>query len=212
MKSKMKKLTGIMMVALASVYLFSCSQTTNGDFTPTGKTGKVQVKMTDSVADFLAVNVEIKSISLHVVSDESETDSLDHEENDSLSYEQGDSVESESKDSVSGWYTLNTYSGVYNLLDFQNGKDTMLAFADIPAGKITQIRFELGDSNSIVTNLDTIMLTIPGSTQSGLKINVGKVLSSDEALTLLFDFNAGKSVVLSGNGEFILKPVIKLLN
>ena len=34
----------------------------------------------------------------------------------------------------------NSYPGLYNLLDLTNGKDTILADADIPAGRFSQIR------------------------------------------------------------------------
>ena len=45
-----------------------------------------------------------------------------------------------------------THPGVYNLLAFSDGKDTLLADATIPAGTISQIRLILGDNNYIITN------------------------------------------------------------
>src|SRR5258705_3229752 len=48
------------------------------------------------------------------------------------------------------WITLDgAHPGVYNLLDFTNGKDTVVADAEIPAGNISQIRLLLGDNNFI---------------------------------------------------------------
>jgi hypothetical protein len=44
-----------------------------------------------------------------------------------------------------------SHPGMYNLLDFSDGKDTLLADATIPTGTISQIRLILGDNNYIVT-------------------------------------------------------------
>src|SRR5258708_37939475 len=47
----------------------------------------------------------------------------------------------------SNWKSvIGAHAGVYNLLDFTNGKDTILADAEIPAGNISQIRLLLGDN------------------------------------------------------------------
>ena len=46
------------------------------------------------------------------------------------------------------WITLDgAHPGLYNLLDLTDGKDTLLADAQIPAGNISQIRLVLGDGN-----------------------------------------------------------------
>src|SRR5690606_125934 len=42
--------------------------------------------------------------------------------------------------------------GIYDLLQFRNGLDTLLLRADLPAGKIGQIRLILGNNNSVVVN------------------------------------------------------------
>ena len=56
------------------------------------------------------------------------------------------------------------HTGVYNLLDFTNGKDTLIADAMIPAGKISQIRLILGDNNYIVTKAnEQIALKTPSA-------------------------------------------------
>ena len=42
--------------------------------------------------------------------------------------------------SESGSVLLNINPGHYNLLDFTNGKDTLIASGDIPSGTVSQIR------------------------------------------------------------------------
>src|SRR5690606_1061739 len=52
-----------------------------------------------------------------------------------------------------GWTTVDAVvPGVYNLLEFRNGVDTLIARTTLPAGKLSQVRFILGDDNSIVVD------------------------------------------------------------
>src|ERR1700739_2462917 len=85
-----------------------------------GQQANVQVLLTDSpFPDVSAVWVNVTDIQINEGSDSAWT-------------------------SVSG-----AHPGLYNLLDLTNGKDTILADAQIPAGKISQIRLILGDGNYI---------------------------------------------------------------
>lgn len=107
-----------------------------------------------------------------------------------------------------------TYPGVYNLLELTNGKDTILADAEIPAGKISQIRLVLGDNNYIITrNGAKIFLTTPSAQQSGLKVQLHQTVSGGLLYRLILDFDAGKSIVKAGNsGNYLLKPVLRLIS
>lgn len=99
--------------------------------------------------------------------------------------------------------------GVYNLLDFRNGLDTLLLRADIPAGKISQIRLILGTNNSVVVDGKTESLNTPSAQQSGLKLNLKEEFEAGGSYDVWIDFDAGKSIVETGNGKFQLKPVIR---
>jgi hypothetical protein len=108
----------------------------------------------------------------------------------------------------------NAHPGVYNLLDFTNGKDTLLADATIPSGTISQIRLILGTNNYIVTTDGTqIPLKTPSAQQSGLKVQVHQDVTGGILYRLVLDFDAGQSVVQAGNsGNYILKPVLRILS
>jgi hypothetical protein len=108
----------------------------------------------------------------------------------------------------------NAYPGVYNLLDLTNGKDTILADAEIPAGRISQIRLVLGDNNYIITkNDERIDLTTPSAQQSGLKVQIQQDVAGGILYRLVLDFDAAKSIVKAGNsGKYILKPVLRVLS
>jgi hypothetical protein len=108
-----------------------------------------------------------------------------------------------------GWTDLETNAGIYNLLDFQNGLDTLIAQTTVPTGTVKELRLVLGANNSIMIDSVLYPLTIPSGSASGLKIKVDKRLSPGLD-SLVVDFDAALSVVLNGNGDYLLKPVLKI--
>jgi Domain of unknown function (DUF4382) len=90
------------------------------------------------------------------------------------------------------------HPGLYNLLDLTNGKDTILADAEIPAGSISQLRLVLGDNNYIITKDDKkISLTTPSAQQSGLKVQIKQDVTGGVLYRLVLDFDAAKSIVVT---------------
>ena len=107
-----------------------------------------------------------------------------------------------------------SHPGVYNLLDFSDGKDTLLADATIPPGTISQIRLILGDNNYIITtNGVKIPLKTPSAQESGLKVQIHQEVSGGILYRLTLDFDAGRSIVKAGNsGNYLLKPVLRIIS
>lgn len=110
-----------------------------------------------------------------------------------------------------GWVTLSSNPGIYDLLKLTNGTDTLIANASLPIGTISQVRLILGQNNTIKVNGVIHNLLTPSAEQSGLKINVHQPLADNITYTLLLDFDAARSIVETGNGEYILKPVIRAI-
>ncbi|MEJ8802603.1 DUF4382 domain-containing protein [Pontibacter sp. H249] len=171
----------ILPLLLSGLVWFSACESNNEE---TG-TAKMQVRMTDAPGDYAEVNIDIKSVQVH--------------------------KEAEGDDS--GWVTLDQINpGVYNLLDFANGKDTLLASSTLPAGKISQLRLVLGDNNTLkLKNGEVKSLKTPSGQTSGVKLQINADLESDVTYVLLLDFDAAKSVVARGNGQYNLKPVIRTI-
>jgi len=142
---------------------------------------KLEVRMTDDPAAFDAVYIDLKDVQINVTGEDDKN-----------------------------WQSLpGVHAGIYNLLDLVNDKDTLLVNADIPTGKLHQIRLVLGSNNSIVANGVTTKLETPSALQSGLKLNVQQNVNGGILYTMLLDFDAARSIVSAGNGKFILKPVIR---
>lgn len=107
------------------------------------------------------------------------------------------------------WQTLPTHAGVYNLLDLQNGVDTLIAQGTFPSSYVVkEIRLIVGTENSIKTNGQVFPLTIPSGEETGLKIKLNKALQANIE-TVLIDFDAALSVKEETDG-FKLRPVIRI--
>ncbi|MCD6062581.1 MAG: hypothetical protein K0R82_492 [Flavipsychrobacter sp.] len=99
--------------------------------------------------------------------------------------------------------------GIYDLLKFRNGTDTLLGQAVVPSGSIEQIRLVLGSNNTVVVDSVSYPLTTPSGQTSGIKLNLNDSLIAGNAYNIWIDFDAGKSIHQTGNGKYMLKPVIR---
>jgi hypothetical protein len=145
------------------------------------KNAVLQVLLTDAPADFEEVLIDVQDVQIHV----SEVD------------DEG------------SWQSLAVNKGVYNLLDFRNGMDTLLAFIELPPGTVSQMRLVLGPNNQVKTNGELHDLKTPSAQQSGLKFNIHATLTGGVVYKLWIDFDAARSIVHKGNGGYSLKPVIR---
>ena len=116
-----------------------------------------------------------------------------------------------------------------NLLDYQVNP-LALSSSQIPPGTYQQLRLVLDTSSStntsVVVNGTTFPLTIPSATggggfgnatsvdagdgagTSGIKVNVNLVAVAGAVYGYVIDFNAAESIVQTGNGAFLMKPVL----
>lgn len=104
---------------------------------------------------------------------------------------------------------LNTTEGMYNLLDYSNGTSVLIANSNLVDAHVNQIRLILGPNNTVVVNGVTYPLSTPSAEQSGLKLLVNQTLNADIDNEILLDFDAGASIIQTGNGTYKLKPVIR---
>ncbi|TMI96102.1 MAG: DUF4382 domain-containing protein [Bacteroidetes bacterium] len=109
---------------------------------------------------------------------------------------------------TAAWIPINTKDSIYNLLDLQNGITTVIAQDTVPVGVLQQVRFILGDNNTVVVNGTSYPLETPSADNSGLKVKIGRVLA-ETLNTFTLDFDAALSVN-EENGVYKLHPVIQL--
>ncbi|WP_231563301.1 DUF4382 domain-containing protein [Salegentibacter sp. Hel_I_6] len=109
------------------------------------------------------------------------------------------------------WESLsNVETGRYDLLQLTGGVSQLLVDAEIPAGYLDQIRLVLGPDNVVVIDGEENPMATPSAQQSGLKLNVQQELEAGEQYEYLLDFDVDGSIVKTGNGGYILKPVIRM--
>ena len=110
-----------------------------------------------------------------------------------------------------GWVSVDPLvPGVYDVLDYRNGADTLLARTTLPVGRLSQVRFLLGENNRIVIDGVEHPLDVPSGQQSGLKFNVHYELAPNGAYEFWTDLDATRSIVQTGNGDYKLKPVVRV--
>ncbi len=111
-----------------------------------------------------------------------------------------------------GWQTKSILNpGIYNLLNYSNGLDTLILNDSLPVGTISQIRLILGTNNTVKVGGFTYQLSTPSAEQSGLKLQIHKDILVGITYAITLDFDAAKSIVKTGNGTYILKPVIRTI-
>ncbi len=186
-KLNLKVLTSFLLAAIAVTMFYSCSEDDGQD----SNSARLIVHMTDGPGDYDHVYVDVQDV--RIKADASTNDD-------------------------EGWVSLeNVQKGEYDLLSLTNGVTQLLADSEVPVGNLGQIRLVLGPDNFVVLNdgiddnVDVrIPLNTPSAQQSGLKLNVNQQMEAGELYEYLLDFDVDQSIVNTGNGGYILKPVIRL--
>jgi len=111
-----------------------------------------------------------------------------------------------------GWVEFPVeHPGVYNLQEFTNG-NTMLLIGDtsIAPGMMSELRLILGINNTVVVDGISYELTTPSGQTSGYKIKMDpQPLELGGLYRLVIDFDVSVSVHVTGNGKYMLKPVVR---
>ena len=147
--------------------------------------GSVRVSMTDAPAQYDEVNIVIREVHVH---------------------QDGDGEDQ-------GWVVVRPDSeSTYDLLELRNGVFVTLGFEDVvPSGHYDQVRLILGDGSTVVVDGVTHPLVTPSALQSGIKVNGGFDVPDDGLVEVMLDFDASRSIHVTGNGTYMLQPVIRMM-
>ena len=108
------------------------------------------------------------------------------------------------------WIAVTSAPITVNLLEWNNGKIMVLGDTELGAGRYTQIRLSVSKSE-IVKDGATLPLTIPSGDETGLKLVHGFDITAGTTSEIIMDFDVTKSVTKTGNGEYKLKPTIRVV-
>lgn len=118
-----------------------------------------------------------------------------------------------------GWVSLNIHAGVYNILRFRNGLDTLFGTGTLPNARVRKIRLTLGTANSVMKDGISFPLKVKNEDRevvANLDETNFEITTSGQVLFWI-DFDAGNSIQVdnsgsgSGNG-YRLKSHIKIFS
>lgn len=203
MKSLTNKLIAIGSATLVLVSVMTaCNKSANS--TGSARQKNLSVYLTDDPIAFGAVFIDIKTVEVKIdedLSHDSHFADTDTDKDDDLT----------DHDQYGKWDTLAIRSGVYNIMNFRNGLDTVLATGKIPVGRIEKIRITLGTNNSVVVSNVTYPLLLSPGQNKYLYVKIEEN-DLDEAvpgqLGLWIDFDLSASIEQI-QGSYYLNPCIK---
>ncbi len=190
-----------LILLLLVIFMASCSGSSSTSLSSSNAApGTLGILLTDAPnSDFDAVYVTVSKVRVHQSASASENDP--------------------------GWSEITIQPKRINLLDLANGVLWELGVTSLPAGHYTQLRLVLipntqntGTStdiaNSVVVSSGTttteIPLITPSAVQNGIKLINEFDVAPGQLVKLVLDFDALKSIVSLGNGNYLLKPVISV--
>ena len=116
-----------------------------------------------------------------------------------------------------GWVNLDIRSGVYNILRFRNGLDTLFATGTLPNAKVKKIRLVLGTRNSVMKDGQSFPLKLHDDDREvvvNLEGNNFEIIAPGQVLFWI-DFDASRSIQIDNSGSgnhngFRLKSHIRI--
>lgn len=116
-----------------------------------------------------------------------------------------------------GWVNLDIRSGVYNILRFRNGLDTLFATGTLPNAKVKKIRLVLGTRNSVMKDGQSFPLKLHNDDREvvvNLEGNNFEIIAPGQVLFWI-DFDASRSIQIDNSGSgnhngFRLKSHIRI--
>lgn len=189
----MKKIIRFAVVAVisVSVIFYSCQKDISGNTSDVNKPHGVTIYLTDHQTPvFDSVFVDLQGLEVKL-----EDDTLPN----------------------SGWVNLNINPGVYNILRFRNGLDTLFAIGTLPNARVKKVKLILGTQNSVMKNGQVFPLRIKDEDReviANLYASNFEITTSGQVLFWI-DFDAGNSIQVDNSGSgnnngYRLKSHIKI--
>ena len=192
--------------------LTTTGSTTPPSTSPSAQVGSIEVRVTDAPPsqDVTSVMVTVASVEIHKAGTETASPTLTATTTPTAtaSTTPTSTATATPTGDESGWLPMKlSGANTFDLLKIK-GLEEVLATGDLAGGTYTQIRM----------GVTKIEVTLNGGTPQEVKLPSGKLkfvqpfdVAAGKTTVLLFDFDAMKSVNVTGNGQIMFKPVIKLM-
>jgi hypothetical protein len=202
MKNKNILLVAIMAIAVSFV-MTACNKNTSAENGTAAGQQQLSLYLTDGPGLFDHVYLDIRSVKVLVDT------SADTRKHDGMDWDRRGS-DDRKNDSSFVWHDLNVKAGVYDILKFRNGTDTVLASAGITKGAVRLIKIELGTNNSVVKDSVTYPVSLPAGALNYVLVKLGGRECEEYVpgkTRLWLDFDITRSILTDINNKFVLRPV-----
>ena len=172
--------------------------------------GAFTLRLTDAPADLDSAVVTVDRVEL--VGED--TDDNDDGEDDGTDDDESDDDAADGDDErEEGIITLTDSTRQIDLLRYQDGNTALLADdVTVPAGEYSQLRFVLGNENYVVLDDGSRPSLSVGSQEIKIILPEVEVENDGDRLEVTLDFDVEDSFIEQGNGDYRLKPTIKVKN
>ncbi|MBL7723539.1 MAG: DUF4382 domain-containing protein [Chitinophagaceae bacterium] len=168
---------GMLSIVLVSIIFYSCQKDISGNTPDFNKPHGVTIYLTDHQTPvFDSVFIDLQGLEVKL-----EDDTLPND----------------------GWANLNINPGVYNILRFRNGLDTLFATGTLPNARVKKVKLILGTQNSVMKNGQVFPLRIKDEDReviANLDNSNFEITPSGQVLFWI-DFDAGNSIQVDNSGS-----------
>ncbi len=180
----------LLIIAVSACAQYSVPSTTSD------RTGTLQLKVTDQVQNVSSLILTVSEIQVHNAVQDTSTETP-------VVNETGTE---ENESAVSGWITVNSQPVQFDLISVKDLKD-MLGENNLAAGTYTQTRLVITSAQAVV-NGQQVNVTVPSNIVRFVR---PFEIQPNKTTSIVFDFDADKSLVMTGDGKYVLKPTVKLV-
>ncbi len=173
-----------------SLVFYSCQKEVSGNSTDLNKPHPVTIYLTDHQTPvFDSVFIDIRGLQVKL-------------EDDSLSN--------------GGWVNLAIRPGVYNILRFRNGLDTLFGNGTLPNARVQKVKLVLGTQNSVMKDGQSSPLRVKDEDREVIaNLDASNFEISNGQVLFWIDFDAGNSIQVDNSGSgnnngYRLKSHIKI--
>ena len=204
---------GLSFLLVAALVLTSCGEAVPGEqeeeeeeITPTvlpAGMGIIEIRVTDPPPPGVkTANVTLTKIEVHKAVAEQEM-----EQDQSGSNNQTQEQEQQQTQQDEGeWITIIDHEVTFNLFEIIEEAE-ILGSENVTAGKYTQIRMDVIKVEGLTSDNTPYIATVPSGT---LKIVRPFEVKDGFTTILTVDFDGDKSLIMTGKGKFLFKPVVRL--
>ncbi len=172
----------IVVFAIMALLISACNDNST-DANLTGQDGRLKIYISDSPSSLDSVVICVKRVEVH----------------------------KSGSDSTSGWFIINDSTRYFDLLQLRNGATAVLGDSMLASGHYTQIRLIIGNGSYVVDGGVRHDLIIPSGYQTGLKLTHEFTIDPGSLYELLLDFDVNRSIIITGNGQYKLKPTCRII-